>query len=255
MPHLLIIGGSDAGVSATLRAREVNPTFDVTTLVADDFPNYSICGLPFFISGEVPDWRRLAHRTVEELRASGATFRLRHRATAVDIATREVIIDTDNGTEVMRYDRLVIATGAEPVWPPIAGVDSRAVFFLHTMEDSFRLERQIEAEHPQSIVIVGAGYIGLEMADALARRGIEITLAGRASSVLPTVDESLGQIVEEELSRHGVRWATRVTVENILRDANRLRVTGTGGFECDADLVLIAVGVQPTTGLSTYGGD
>jgi|SRR5437867_6728864 len=166
MPHLLVIGGSDAGVSAALRAREMSPVFEVTVLVADEFPNYSICGLPFYLSGEVPDWRSLAHRTLEELRGTGVNFLLKHRATAIDHLRRRVTVSTSDESMSLSFDRLVIATGAEPIRPPIAGLDSPGVFYLHSMDDSFRLQRHLTSTRPESAVIVGAGYIGLEMADA-----------------------------------------------------------------------------------------
>ncbi len=131
MTHLLIIGGSDAGISAGLRARELDSTVDVTLVVADSFPNYSICGIPFYLSGEVPDWRNLAHRTVEEIAATGINLLLNHTATTVDATNKSVKVVNQQGQEQwLTYDKLVIGTGAVSVQPRVKGLDIPGVFLL-----------------------------------------------------------------------------------------------------------------------------
>src|SRR5438270_3592066 len=123
MVRVLIVGGSDAGIAAGLRAREIEPAADVTVVVADAFPNYSICGLPFYVSGETPDWHQLAHRTLDELEAAGLDLLLDHAATSIDTAQREVRTENRNGHgRAVAYDGLVIATGTEPVRPSISGL-------------------------------------------------------------------------------------------------------------------------------------
>jgi NADPH-dependent 2,4-dienoyl-CoA reductase/sulfur reductase-like enzyme len=254
MSHLLIIGGSDAGVSAALRARETDPRAEVTVLVADEFPNFSICGLPFFHSGEVADWRSLAHRTLPELEASGARFLLRRRATGIDAGRKTVAVDGPDGGEAIRYDRVVIATGAAPVRPPIVGLESSRVFFLHSMADSFRLQQCLTTERPTSAAIVGAGYIGVEMADALARQGLRVVMVGRSASVLPTIDAPLGRLIEAELTNHGVKAANNASVDAIRETTQGLLVTCSAGISVTADIVLIAAGVRPSTALAETAG-
>ena len=203
--RLLIVGGSDAGIAAALRVREVNPEAEVTVVVADAYPNYSICGLPFYLSGEVADHRDLAHRSAGEIEEQGINILTDHTARKVDADTRTVEIeDSDGRIQGLTYDRLVIGTGAEPARPNVAGLDLPGVYFLHSMYDSFRLHRHLTEQNPRTAVIVGGGYIGLEMADALTLRGIQVTIMGRAKSMLPTVEPALGSEVEEELRRHGV---------------------------------------------------
>lgn len=249
--HFLIIGGSDAGISAGLRARELAPECDITIVLADAYPNYSICGLPFFLSGETPDWHSLAHRT----EFPGIELLPNCTAEKVDPARKTVTVRRQDGSrDEMRYDKLLIGTGARPVHPPIEGFNTRGVFPLHTMEDSFAVHRYLEENQPKSAVIVGAGYIGLEMADALTHRGIHVSIASRTESVLATVDTAFGRRVEDELRQHGVEVLNRVEVRSIGRDGDRLVVSGTQDFFATADLVLVAVGVRPNSELGAAAG-
>jgi NADPH-dependent 2,4-dienoyl-CoA reductase/sulfur reductase-like enzyme len=248
---LLIIGGSDAGISAALRARELDPGTEITVLLADDFPNYSICGLPFFLSGETPDWRSLAHRTEFE----GIEIRRGHLATRINPDSNTVDVRTVNEDFLtLPYDKLVIGTGAGPVEPPIHGWQCSGVFPLHTMHDSFAVHRFLETAKPRRAVIVGAGYIGLEMADALTHRGIEVTVASRTLTILPTVDAEFGMAVAGELERNGVKVRTSVEVNRISQEGDCLRVSGSSDFEEDCEMALVAVGVKPNAILGTEAG-
>ncbi len=249
--RLLIIGGSDAGISAALRAQELDGKAEIAILLADDFPNYSICGLPFYLSGETPDWHSLAHRT----QFDGITLFRGQEATHIDVSRKKVTATDRDGNGVSHaYDKLVIATGAGPVTPPIAGLDLPGVFPLHTMKDSFAVNGFLASMQPRRAIIVGAGYIGLEMADGLTHRGMEVTVASRTPSVLPTVEPGFGELVSDELQRHGVRVRTNVEAQAITSAGDHLHVSGTGGFEEDCELVLIAVGVKPHTGLGVDAG-
>jgi NADPH-dependent 2,4-dienoyl-CoA reductase/sulfur reductase-like enzyme len=247
--RFLIIGGSDAGISAALRAHQLRPDAEVTVSLSDDFPNYSVCGLPFFISGETPDWHDLAHRTTFD----GVRILKQHRALAVDPNQKIVTFDAHGRTLTIAYDRLLIATGARPVRPPITGLDLPGVYVLHTMADSFRLHDAIVQRKPKSAAIVGSGYIGAEMADALTHKGIAVTVAGRSRWVLPTVDLEFGQIIEQELSAKGVRVASGVEIADITELGSGLAVRG-ADFECRADLVVIAAGVIPNAELGVAAG-
>ncbi len=203
----LIIGGSDAGISAALRARELSPDAQIDVLLKDDFPNYSICGLPFYLSGETPDWHSLAHRTEFD----GISIRRGHRATMIDPAAKTIAVQIEGqGHRVLSYDKLLVGTGANPTEPHVEGWHLPGVFLLHTMKDSFAVHEYLEKTKPRRAVIVGAGSIGLEMADALTHRGIEVTVASRTRTVLATVDAEFGEAVGQELQQHGVAVSTNV---------------------------------------------
>ncbi len=253
--RLVIIGGSDAGISAGLRARELDPTCEVTLVVADRFPNYSICGIPFYLSGEVPDWRALAHRTIEELTEAGLSLLLERRVQAIDPEHHQVtIVNEDGQLRNLPYERLIIATGATSVHPPIAGLHLPGVYPLRFMAESFAVQQHLETRAPRSAVLIGGGYIGMEMADALTRRGLAVTVVEHAASVLKTVDPGFGTRVSEELERHGIRVETNVRVERIDRENTRLHVTGSNQFHTTADLVLVGVGVEPNSELAHVAG-
>jgi NADPH-dependent 2,4-dienoyl-CoA reductase/sulfur reductase-like enzyme len=262
--HVVAIGGSDAGISAALRARELDPTARVTVVVADAYPNFSICGIPYYIAGEVTHWRNLAHRTYADLEATGMTLRLNTLATQIDVAGRQVSVRTSDGSQDwLPYDELVVGTGALPIRPPIEGLDQlRAedgVHLLHSMGDTFALTDSLDRVQPRSALIVGAGYVGLEMAESLTARGIAVTQVEMLPEVLPTVDPQLGALVRAELERHGVTVHTRTTVTRIGRtDAGRLRVDGlaadSDSLRWEVELVLVVVGVRPDTGLLERAG-
>jgi NADPH-dependent 2,4-dienoyl-CoA reductase/sulfur reductase-like enzyme len=251
MTHILIIGGSDAGISAALRARELNPAVELTIVLADRFPNYSICGLPFYLSGEVTDWHDLAHRKAEDITKLGIDLLMDYWAESIDPAQQTVTVTTPDGAKkILTYDKLILGTGGTSVRPPIAGLELPGVYPLRWMADSFAVQQHLTDRSPQQAVIIGAGYIGLEMADALTLRGLSVTLIQRSGSILKTIDRSLSQLVADELTKHGVEVVTGVDVDRIEQRGECLLVADDRGFERLTDLVIIAVGVNPATQLA-----
>jgi len=266
--HIVAVGGSDAGISAALRAREADPGAEVTVVVADAYPNFSICGIPYYVSGEVTHWRNLAHRTYADLEAAGMRLRLDTVARKIDVAGHALHLTRPDGTDqdTLPYDQLVIGTGAVPVRPPVAGLDSLGpadgVHLLHSMDDTFAVMRTLESTGTGSAVIVGAGYVGLEMAEALSGRGLAVTQLERLPEVLPTTDGELGALVRAQLEGHGVTVHTGTGVKAVARASagapERLRVDAvTAGGEpvtVHAGLVLVVTGVRPETALAASAG-
>ena len=267
--HLVMIGGSDAGISAALRARDLDPGAEVTVVLEDAYPNFSICGIPYYVSGEVPHWRNLAHRTLADLEAAGMRLRLDTTARRIDVPGRKLLITTNGGEELLGYDKLIVGTGAVPVRPPIGGLagpgalgPDDGVHLLHSMGDTFAVMATLEQAAPASVVIVGAGYIGLEMADALTVRGLAVTQMEQLPEVLPTVDPALGALVHTELAAHAVEVLTGTTVQAIRQAppgaGGRLHVQATAAdgvaVTRAADMVLVVVGVRPETALAAEAG-
>jgi NADPH-dependent 2,4-dienoyl-CoA reductase/sulfur reductase-like enzyme len=239
-------------------------------VVADAYPNFSICGIPYYVSGEVAHWRNLAHRSIADLEATGMSLRLDTTARRIDVAARKLLVTSSGGAEeLLGYDKLVVGTGAVPVRPPISGLsgpgalgpDDR-VHLLHSMGDTFAVMRTLEQAGPASAVIVGAGYIGLEMADALTTRGLQVTQMEQLPEVLPTVDPELGALVHAELASRGVQVLAGTTVRAISRSpagqGGRLRIEATAADSTavtrQADMVLVVVGVRPDTTLAAAAG-
>jgi NADPH-dependent 2,4-dienoyl-CoA reductase/sulfur reductase-like enzyme len=255
MSRLLVIGGSDAGIMAALRARELDPSLEVTMILADQYPNFSICGLPFFLSGEVDDWHDLAHRKTDELMARGIQLLPGRAATAIDTRAHTVIARDESGLEAtLRYDALIVATGARANRSGIEGTDLDGVHTLHTIDDGLSVRKRLDAGSVEDAVVVGSGYIGVEMADALSRRRVRVLLLGRSATILPTVDPSLGALIQEELERNGVEVRNATTVQAIAAAGARLEVRGDDGFSRRTDLVLVAGGVEPNTTLAAEAG-
>ncbi|ONH55430.1 CoA-disulfide reductase [Frankia sp. CcI49] len=281
--HLVAIGGSDAGISAALRARELDPSADVTVIVADDYPNFSICGIPYYLSGEVGHWTHLAHRTHADLEATGMRLRTNTLATGIDVPGHRLTVRRpDGGEEQIPYDKLVIGTGALPAVPPIAGLadpgdlltpttgtglgPADGVHLLRSMADTHAIMRGLVDDQPATAIVIGAGYIGLEMAEALTTRGLAVTQIEMAPQVLPTLDPQLGALVTDELTHHGVTVLARTTVRSLTRAEpgapGRLRVdaatTSPDGTTTPtirhADLVLVVTGVRPDSRLAATAG-
>jgi NAD(P)H-nitrite reductase large subunit len=201
--RILAIGGSDAGVSAALRAREVRADAEATMLVADEYPNFSIFGLPFLFSGEVPDYRKLFHRTLEELLATGLDVRLSTRALHIDAKAQRVAAESASGMHTFEYDRLVVGTGARPARPPIEGLDLPGVHVLHDMAHAHKLLDAFATTDARSAVIIGGGYIGLE-------------------GLLPEGDEASGEVDHEPHEPTHPRCVGARARQERLKAANKL---------------------------------
>lgn len=264
--QIVAIGGSDAGISAALRARELDPTTDVTVVVADAYPNYSICGIPYYVSGEVTHWTNLAHRSAADLAATGMRVLTDTRATRINVQEHTLDVLDPTGTPgQLSYDALIVGTGALSTRPPITGLSgpdalgpADGVHLLHSMGDTFAVMDSLQHREPATAVIVGAGYIGLEMAEALTTRGIRVTQIEALPEVLPTVDPELGALVHAELEHNGVEVLTNTAVSAITRTATgALTVTATQQGQTisrTVDFVLVVVGVRPDSELAADAG-
>src|SRR5258708_11998478 len=159
-----MVGGSEGGIRAAGGARELDPSADVTVVLADAYPNFSICGIPYYLSGEVTRWRNLAHRSIAGLEAAGMGLRLDTTARRIDVAARKLLgTSADGAEETLAYDKLIIGTGAVPVRPPITGLGGpgapgprRGVHLLHSMGDTFEVMRTLEHAAPATPGILGA---------------------------------------------------------------------------------------------------
>ena len=246
MKNIVIIGASDAGISAALRIKEIKPEIIPTIISADSFPNFSICGLPYYISSEVKKWENLAHRTADEIKNAGINLLLEHTAQSIDTGKKQLTIAAKEGDlKTKGYDKLIIATGGLSVKPDIPGLNHPGIFFLRWIPESIAIDEYIKKQKPETAVIIGAGYIGMEISEALTRRGIKVTVVEFLESVLPSVDTDIGNKIRIMLMKNGISIYNGISVHSIDKTNGKLVIKGSDNFEISGDMVLVSVGSAP----------
>jgi NADPH-dependent 2,4-dienoyl-CoA reductase/sulfur reductase-like enzyme len=240
--RLVVIGGVAAGMSAAARARRVDPSLEILVLERGQHVSWAACGLPFYVSGRVASLDELILHTPDYFRRErNIDVRTGAEVVAIQPARRQLVL---RGGERISYDKLVIACGARPV-RDLPGADLPHVFTLHTLEDARRLREFIEQRRPQRAVVVGAGYIGLEVADALAERGLCVTVLEASPYILGRQDRELTEIVTRHLGARGIQFRLGTRVSAIQAEG----VEGT-----PADLIVLAIGVRPNVELAAEAG-
>ncbi|MFD8989926.1 FAD-dependent oxidoreductase [Streptomyces goshikiensis] len=222
------------------------------------FTSYSACGIPYWIGGQVAGPDALIARTPEEHRARGIDLRTRTEVVELDVAGQRVRArELDSGAESWTgYDRLVLATGARPVRPRLPGIGAHGVHGVQTLDDGRRLMDTLERREIRRAVVVGAGYIGVEMAEALVSRGYEVTVLHRGAQPMATLDPDMGALVHEAMNRMGIRTVAGAEVTKVLTDAEgrAVAVATASGEEYPADVVVLGIGVEPRTALARAAG-
>jgi NADPH-dependent 2,4-dienoyl-CoA reductase/sulfur reductase-like enzyme len=262
--RLVVIGGGAAGMSAASAARRVDSGLEVVVCEAGGFAAYGMCGIPYYLGGTVAEPENLLAYPPSAFREKrGIDLRLHTRVTGIDLAARQVHLTSTGAAqappastaESLDYDALVVASGADPVRPPVPGLDERRVFTIRSLDEAVVLRRLLASGTVRSAVVVGAGYIGLEAAEALVCAGVDVEVVEALPRVLATVDEPIATLVEAELGRHvRLRLGTRLeAVDRVSSPAGELTAV-VDGAGIPTDLVVIAVGVRPATGLLTEAG-
>lgn len=252
--RLVVIGGGAAGMSAASAARRVDPACEIVVLEATGHAGYGLCGIPYYLAG-------LIGRADELLSYPPAYFRERRRidlrlntrALALDPGRHVVHYRNADGGGRLRYDRLVVATGGAPVLPPLPGLDDDRVVTIRTLEDAITLRSLLDAGRIARALVVGAGYVGLEMAEGLHARRVEVTVAEALPRVMPTLDEPVAALVADEVRRHGVDLRLGTRFDGVTRDERGL-IALIGGEPLPVDVVVLAIGVRPTADVAARAG-
>ncbi len=255
----MVVGGDAAGMSAASQARRLMGTdeLEIVAFERGRFTSYSACGIPYWVGGAVVERDRLIARTAEEHRARGIDLRLRTEVTELDLARQRVRArDLESGEEYWTgFDRLVLATGARPVRPPLPGIDAPGVHGVQTLGDGQALLDTLAVTPGRRAVVVGAGYIGVEMAEALMNRGYEVTVLNRGEQPMATLDPDMGRIVHASMDGLGITTVGRADVTEIRTGPDgRVRAVVAGDLEYPADVVVLGVGVEPETSLARAAG-
>ncbi|MFF9752974.1 FAD-dependent oxidoreductase [Streptomyces sp. NPDC014344] len=252
-------GGAAGGGGGAPQARRMKgpDELEIVAFERGHFTSYSACGIPYWVGGDVGDRDLLIARTPEEHRARGIDVRLRTEVTEIDLDRGRVRArDLESGAESWTpYDKLVIATGARPVRPELPGIDAPGVHGVQTLDDGQALLDTLAGTGGRRAVVVGAGYIGVEMAEAMIRRGYEVTVVNRGREPMATLDPDMGRLVHEAMTGLGITMVNDATVTALPTDDDgRVRAVATADAEYPADVVVLGIGVRPETTLARDAG-
>jgi NADPH-dependent 2,4-dienoyl-CoA reductase/sulfur reductase-like enzyme len=256
--RLVVIGGDAAGGSAASQARKRRPDLDVVVFERGRATSYSACGIPYWISGTVEREEDLIARTPEQHRAAGIDVRIRTEVVGID--TDKGVVhwhDLETGAEGTEYyDDLVYATGSVPMRPPVDGIDADGVHGVQVLDDGVALRTELDSGRVRRVVVVGGGYIGLEIAEACRLRGLDVTVVDRSATPVGTFDPDVGAIIADAVRREGIELVLSDGVAGIEvgRDGRARAVVTESGRELPADLVVLGLGVRPNVRLAREAG-
>lgn len=254
---VVIIGGVAGGASAAARLRRLDERAEIIVFERSGFVSYANCGLPYYIGGTIAEKRELTLQTPESF---WNRFRIRvktkHEVLAIDPAAKTVTVkDLSTGKAFTEsYDKLVLSPGAMPTRPPLPGIDSERVFSLRTVEDTLRIHDYVRREKPQSAVLVGGGYIGIEVAENLRELGLDVTIVQRPKQLMNTLDYDMATFVHAKLREKGIRLELGRSVSGFEERDGQILTLIDGQDPLPADLVLLAIGVTPDSGLAKQTG-
>ncbi|HEY3260103.1 MAG TPA: FAD-dependent oxidoreductase, partial [Pseudonocardiaceae bacterium] len=258
--RLVVVGGDAAGMAAASQARRRRPADDleIVALERGRHVSYSACGIPYWIGGAVSTVDDLVARTPAMFQSNqDIEVRLRHEAVGLDLDRREVLVrDRDGGGERrLGFDQLVLGTGAVPVRPPLPGIDAPGVYGVQTLDDGEAVRAAVDAGARRAVV-VGGGYIGLEMAEAFVQRGLTVTVVEAAHAPMASLDPDMGRLVAGAMEGMGITLLCNEPVQAVDTEPGdgRVRAVVTAEREIPADLVVLGLGVRPNTALAAGAG-
>ena len=254
---VIVVGGVAGGASAAARIRRLDEAADVVVYERSGYISYANCGLPYYIGGAITDPAQLTLQTPESFwRRFRIRMKVHHEVLAIHPQRKAVTVRNLTTGAVFEdtYDKLLLSPGARPVRPNLPGMDAKRLFTLRTVEDTFQIHTFIRQHSPRSAVLVGGGFIGLELAENLRQRGLEVTLVEQMPQVLAPLDEEMAAFLHAELRQHGVRLLLGHSVAGFQATDSGLHVLLQDGQALPADLAVLAIGVAPDTQLARDAG-
>ncbi|WP_323174677.1 FAD-dependent oxidoreductase [Natrialba sp. PRR66] len=250
----VVIGGDAAGMSAASKAKREDPDRNVIVFEKGEWVSYAACGMPYYVKGEVNELDDLVAVTPEEFREErGVDLRTGAEVVDIDREAKLVTVETDDETYEQPYDDLLVATGASAIEPPFEGLDLEGVFTIHDMDEADAIEDYVTAHGPETAAIVGGGYVGIEMAEALSARGIDVHLYEMLPHVLQPFGEAVAEVVEDHLREQGIELHLETPVSGF-DGAERVETVELEGETVPADVAIVGVGVTPNTDLAERAG-
>ncbi|MGX7024679.1 FAD-dependent oxidoreductase [Vagococcus hydrophili] len=254
MSRTVIVGGVAGGMSCATRLRRLDETREIIIIEKGPDVSFANCGLPYYVSGEIKERSSLLVQTPQSLKARfNLDVRVSSEVISVDSDQKTIEVKTDEDIYTLSYDQLVLSPGAKPFIPPLEGIETADnLFTLRNVPDVDKIVTAIEETKPKKAAVIGAGFIGLEMAESLANRGVEVTIIEMAPHVLPTVDYEMAAFAHNELVANGLTVLTETSVVAI-EDEGKSLVLATGE-KIATDLIILSVGVRPENGLAEFAG-
>ncbi|MBK5306337.1 MAG: FAD-dependent oxidoreductase [Frankiaceae bacterium] len=258
--RLIVVGGDAAGMSAASQARKRRGPEDLSIVAFERgrATSYSACGIPYWIAGTVGSEAELISRSPEQHRANGIDVRTRHEVVGIDLAARTVSVrDLDAGSDLTEpFDSLVYAAGSVPARPPVPGIDASGVYGVQVLDDGVALIRELDSGDVRRVVVVGGGYIGLEIAEACRTRSLDVTVVDQSATPVGTFDPDIGGFIADALRGLGIELVLGDGVAAIETDASgrAVAVTTASGRELPCDLVVLGLGVRPNVALAKEAG-
>lgn len=254
--RVVIIGGVAAGMSAAAKLKRESPETSVVVYESGDQVSFGACGLPYFVAGYNTDWRLLIARTAEAHRAAGIEVHLFHEVTKIDTAKKQVTGKRHDTGEAFNdsYDRLLIATGASPVIPSFPGINLQGVHSLRTIADAISLLEDLKRPETKEVLIIGGGYIGLELAEAAIAQGKHVRCLEAGSQLLTQFEPEIAETAAAALLRNGAEVHLNEMVTAIHAGSHRLCCVETDIGRYEADVVIVAIGVRPNTAFLADSG-
>lgn len=256
--RVIVVGGVAGGASAAARARRCDEQAEIILFEKDEYVSFANCGLPYFIGEEIAERSKLLIATPELFKKRfNIDVRTRHLVQSIDLESKTVsVLNHESGEEIVEtWDRLILSTGAAPIVPPLPGIDSGNVFTLRNLNDADRIKAYIAEHNCQRAVVVGAGFIGLEMVEQLHQLKLETELVELQPQVLPLLDSEMARFVENELTGHGVKVHLGTALEQIQSENGKATGVQLGnGTRIPTDIVILGIGVAPAIELAQAAG-
>lgn len=251
----VIVGGVAGGASAAARLRRLDESAEIVMFERGEYISFANCGLPYYIGGEIVKKSALTLQTPQSFRSRfNVDVRVNSEVTAIDRAAKTVTVNSkERGEYTESYDKLILSPGAAPIVPNMEGADLDRVFTLRNIPDTIKIKEYVEEEFPGSAVVVGGGYIGVEMAENLKKAGVEVTIVELADHVIAPLDYDMACDVHRHLRENGVTLILQNGVQSIAEEGSKLKVTLSSG-QVETDMVILAVGVRPDTALAKEAG-
>jgi len=257
MPKYLIVGGVAGGATTAARLRRNDESAEIVLFEKGEHISYANCGLPYYLGGEITDRDKLFVQTPETFRATlNIDVRDHSEVVAIDIGKKTITVkrSPEGTTYTETYDKLVLSPGAEPVRPPIAGIDTPGIFTLRNVADTDKIKKFIDTNHPRRVVVIGAGFIGLEMAENLHKRGLQVTIVEMAAQVMVMLDHEIAAEVHQHFKVKGVECYLGDGVQSLKPQGYSIKMKLSSGRDLETDMVILSIGVRPDSALAAAAG-